>query len=79
MDESRLQRLENQVGDLRERAGRNDEAIEHLTDNVGKLSDNVAELTAALNRGRGALWAISSGAAVLGAAGSWAASKLFGA
>jgi hypothetical protein len=53
-------------------------SIEHLTRAVEILTVTVGELRDTMNYGRGALYAVGAGAALVGGAASYAAGKLFG-
>lgn len=66
-DSNTISDLRAQVSDLRESRGVLTANVETLTKTVDKLSDTVEKLTAALNQGRGALWAITIGAGAVGA------------
>ncbi len=76
---ARIERLEEQVGDLREDRARDSEAQEHLTGAVEALTAKVAELNDTINRGRGALWIIGGVGATAGALGAAILDRLFGA
>lgn len=64
---SELESIRSEVGDLREANGRHDANIQTLTTQLATLTKAVTELTATLNRGRGALIALC---ALSGAAGA---------
>lgn len=64
---SELDQLREEVGDLREANGRHDANIQTLTAQLATLTGAVTDLTAVLNRGRGALWAIISASGAAGA------------
>lgn len=78
MDDNRISRLEGQVFELHGNQQAHDAEIATLRDAITGLSDNVATLTAALNRGQGALWGLGAAASILGGAAGIAAHKLFG-
>lgn len=71
-----LDQIRAELGDLREAKGT-------LTANVDALARSVATLTASVNtlndtlqRGRGALWAITSASVAIGGLGAWIISLL---
>jgi hypothetical protein len=75
MDENDLR---NDVRDLQVSNAKLGVEVGHLAATVSDLKEVVKELNNALNRGRGALWGISTVAAVLGGAAAVAAQKLLG-
>lgn len=76
--ESRILELERTVSDMRADAAESAADIRHLTEAVNKLTVTVDGLSAALNRGRGALWGIGLAASLLGGSAAMAAQKLLG-
>lgn len=64
---SELEQLREEVGNLREANGRHDANIQSLTLQLSTLTTAVTDLTAVLNRGRGALWAITCASGAAGA------------
>lgn len=63
-----LFQLRTDVSHLREANGRHDANIQNLTLQLTTLTCAVTDLTAVLNRGRGALWAICAASGAAGAA-----------
>lgn len=79
MDSSdRIQNLERELTDLRVSEARLSGSVDHLSRSVGELTTTVGELRDAMNRGKGALWTVTSGAALVGGIASYAAGRLFG-
>lgn len=64
---SELDQLRADIGALREANGRHDANITTLTTQMGSLTQAVNDLTAVLNRGRGALWAVCAASGAAGA------------
>ena len=77
--EDRVKTLERDVTDLRISNAELSQSIIQLKDSVKELNGTVGSLRDTMNRGRGALWVIGSGAGVIGALASYTAGKLFGA
>lgn len=74
----RIQDLERDLSDLRVSDAHLSSSVEHLSESVRELTSTVGELRDTMNRGKGALWTMTSGAALVGGAASYAAAKLFG-
>ena len=66
MSEERLDRLEQRVSSLEVAAGKIDTSSEHLAKTVDQLSTVVQDLRDTMNQGRGALWAITAAAGIVG-------------
>ena len=64
--EERIRNIEKEVIELRVSNATLSQSVESLADNVKGLTSVVQELRNALNKGKGALWAICSGSAVAG-------------
>lgn len=79
MEDERLKDMERDISDLRVSNATLSSSVEHFSEAVKQLTATVGELRDTMNRGRGVLWAISGGAGLIGALGSFAASKLLGA
>jgi NADPH-dependent curcumin reductase CurA len=62
-----LDQLRNQVAGLLETRGNHEAKLEGLTTQMAALTTAVTGLTATLNRGRGALWAVCAAAGAAGA------------
>lgn len=76
MNDDRFVRLEESVSQLREDKAALVASVEHLTDAVDKLTTTVETLSAAMNRGKGALWVIVGASTFLGGAISAGVNKL---
>ena len=63
-----LERMQADIGNLREAKASHETKISALDDAVVELTAAVKELTAVLNRGKGAMWAVCSASAFIGAA-----------
>lgn len=62
-----LEKLQDDVSDLRETKGNHEAQLKTLTTQIEGLTTAVTTLTATLNQGRGALWAICMAAGAAGA------------
>lgn len=60
--------------DVRLKQAKLETTHEHLSTTIKQLSEVVTELTAAMNKGSGAIWAVASLGGAIGAVGSWIAS-----
>lgn len=69
---------EREISDLKVNYAKLDASVGHFIKAVDKLTETVDELRDTMNRGRGVLWTISGGAGLIGALGSYAASRMFG-
>lgn len=67
---SELDQIRAELGELREAKGTLTANVVNLTTQVGQLATSVERLTATLNQGRGALWAITLAAGTVGALGT---------
>lgn len=79
MDDMRVDRLEERIRQLEIAAGRISVSSEHLAQTVDKFSDVVQDLRDTMNKGRGALWAITAAAGIVGGMVSLVARKFLGA
>jgi hypothetical protein len=77
IDETRFKAVEEHVTNLRIDNGRQAECIEHLTKAVENLATVVTDLSANMNRGKGALWIFGIMSATAGGLISWATTLLF--
>lgn len=73
-----MSELEERLSSLRASNASLTTSVEHLAQSVKSLTEIVQELRDTMNRGRGALWAITGGAAILGGIASLAARKFLG-
>lgn len=64
---SELDAVRRDINELTLARGRLESGVETLSDTVTVLAASVEKLTASLNQGRGALWAITVGAGAVGA------------
>lgn len=67
---SELDQIRSDIANLRESRGALTANVENLTAQVAQLANSVQALTATLNQGRGALWAITLAAGSVGAFGT---------
>jgi hypothetical protein len=69
--EHRVSRLEEHVGDLRAVSATHGSKLAHQQTAIQELTEAVKELTAVLNKSRGALWVIGVSSATFGAIAGW--------
>lgn len=77
MTDTRLIAVETHVTNLRIDNARLAECIDHLTKTVDNLATVVTDLSANMNRGKGALWIFGIMSATAGGLISWATTLLF--
>ena len=77
MTENRLIAVESHVTNLRIDNARLSESIDHLTKTVDNLASVVTDLSANMNKGKGALWVFGIMSATAGGLISWATTLLF--
>ena len=65
--EDRVLDLEREVSTLRIDNATLSQSVDHLTQSVDKLTDVVQELRDTMNKGRGAVWAVTTAGGVVGA------------
>lgn len=79
MDASeRIDRLEAQMLEVLQEQARGSESRKQLKEAVETLSSGVEDLTATINKGRGAMWVLGGVGAAVGAVGSMIANKFLG-
>jgi hypothetical protein len=77
MTDDRIAVLETHVTNVRIDNARLSESIEHLTKTVDNLATVVTDLSANMNKGKGALWIFGIMSATAGGLISWATTLLF--
>lgn len=73
-----LSQLRTEVSYLREANGRHDANIQNLTLQLTTLTVAVTDLTAVLNRGRGALWVVVTASSAVGGGVAWLLNHFIG-
>lgn len=76
--EARISDLEREVGDLRVCNASLSTSVDHLSGNVKELTVVVQQLRDAMNQSKGALWAITGAAGIVGATAASVVHKLLG-
>lgn len=77
MVETRVQKLEELVGDLRAQVAEQSAHIEHLIAGFDDLKRSLAPIAVAVNKGRGALSALMLVSGLIGSAFTFAIKALF--